>query len=163
MAAKKKTKLQKSKARLRKGKTWILGYTGTKIIEAYGKCFHVDPKCAERELSKLGALDPQKLADLKKADKERKLAEREAKKLNAEKKMLKAKATPKKNVKRVCINCGAKMKQQFIGLEHCKCGTSWKKDIGYFERTQDMVFALERRKVGNKVKQYPIIRYKLDI
>lgn len=40
--------------------------------------------------------------------------------------------------------CGKKMKQQFIGLQHCKCGMSWKKDIGFFERTKDMVFALER-------------------
>ena len=55
------------------------------------------------------------------------------------------------------------MKQQFIGLKHCKCGMSWKKDIGYFERTTDMVFALQRQKIGNKVKQVPIIRYKNDI
>ena len=34
------------------------------------------------------------------------------------------------------------MKQQFIGLFHCKCGMSWKRDIGFFERTPDMVFAL---------------------
>lgn len=33
--------------------------------------------------------------------------------------------------KRVCPNCGRKMKQQFIGLFHCKCGTSWKRDIGF--------------------------------
>ena len=45
-------------------------------------------------------------------------------------------------------------------LQHCKCGMSWKKDIGYFERTGDMVFALERRKVGKKTKQCPVIRYK---
>lgn len=29
-----------------------------------------------------------------------------------------------------------------------------------FERTGDMVFALERRKIGNKQKQCPVIRYK---
>jgi len=52
------------------------------------------------------------------------------------------------------------MKQQFIGLQHCSCGTSWKKDIGYFERTPDMVFALQRQKVGKKVRQVPIIRYR---
>ena len=57
------------------------------------------------------------------------------------------------------------MKQQFIGLKHCKCGVSWKKDVGYFERTSDMVFALERRvrKVGKnsvRTKQVPVIRYK---
>ena len=62
--------------------------------------------------------------------------------------------------KKVCPNCGRKMKQQFIGLQHCKCGMSWKKDIGYFERTGDMVFALERRKVGKKTKQCPVIRYR---
>ena len=52
------------------------------------------------------------------------------------------------------------MKQQFIGLQHCRCGMSWKKDIGFFERTDDMVFALERRVVGKKVKQFPVIRYR---
>ena len=56
------------------------------------------------------------------------------------------KAKQKGRSKKVCPNCGRKMKQQFIGLQHCKCGMSWKKDIGYFERTGDMVFALERRK-----------------
>ena len=39
---------------------------------------------------------------------------------------------------KVCPVCGRKMKQQFIGLQHCKCGMSWKKDIGFFERTSDM-------------------------
>lgn len=53
------------------------------------------------------------------------------------------------------------MKQQFIGLQHCKCGISWKKDIGYFERTPDMIFALDRMTVGKKTKQVPVIRYKL--
>ena len=61
---------------------------------------------------------------------------------------------------KVCPVCGRKMKQQFIGLQHCKCGMSWKKDIGFFERTSDMVFALERRTVGKKVKQVPVIRRK---
>ena len=52
------------------------------------------------------------------------------------------------------------MKQQFIGLQHCRCGISWKRDIGYFERTSDMIFALQRVKVGKKVKQRPVIRVK---
>jgi len=50
------------------------------------------------------------------------------------------------------------MKQQFIGLQHCGCGISWKRDVGFFERTQDMVFALKRITVGKKTKQVPIIR-----
>lgn len=52
------------------------------------------------------------------------------------------------------------MKQQFIGLQHCRCGISWKRDIGYSERTSDMTFALQRVKVGKKVKQRPVIRVK---
>ncbi len=59
---------------------------------------------------------------------------------------------------KICPDCGRKMKQQFIGLQHCKCGISWKRDIGYFERTNDMIFALQRVKVGKKVKQMPVIR-----
>ena len=51
---------------------------------------------------------------------------------------------------KICPSCGRKMKQQFIGLQHCKCGMSWKKDIGFFERTGDMVFALEWQTVGKK-------------
>ena len=61
---------------------------------------------------------------------------------------------------KICVNCGRKMKQQFIGLQHCTCGISWKKDIGYFERTGDMVFALERKTIQGKVKQVPVIRYR---
>ena len=52
------------------------------------------------------------------------------------------------------------MKQQFIGLFHCKCGISWRRDIGFFERTPDMVFSLECKKVGNKVKQLQTIHHK---
>ncbi|MEG0693353.1 MAG: hypothetical protein RR444_09775 [Oscillospiraceae bacterium] len=59
---------------------------------------------------------------------------------------------------KVCPNCGRKMKQQFIGLEHCKCGMSWKKDIGFFDRSADMVFALQRITTNKKTKQSPVIR-----
>lgn len=54
------------------------------------------------------------------------------------------------------------MKQQFIGLYHCPCGISWHKQMGYFRRTPDMIFALERRKVGKKMKQCPVIRFKSE-
>ena len=37
---------------------------------------------------------------------------------------------------KICPNCGRKMKQQFIGLQHCKCGMSWKKDEGFFKEHQ---------------------------
>ena len=64
--------------------------------------------------------------------------------------------------KKVCPSCGRKMKCQFNGLQHCKCGMSWKKGEGFFERTSDMVFALKRRKIGKKIKQCPVIRYRSD-
>ena len=59
---------------------------------------------------------------------------------------------------KICPNCGRKMKQQFIGLQHCRCGMSWKKGIGFFERKPDMVYALQRQSVGKKIKHMPIIR-----
>ena len=58
-----------------------------------------------------------------------------------------------------CPACGGNMKQQFIGLKHCKCGVSWLKSEGYFERTSDMVFKLERQQAGSKIKQVPVISY----
>jgi len=61
---------------------------------------------------------------------------------------------------KVCPNCGRKMKQQFIGLQHCRCGVSWGRDFGYFERTDGMVFLFKRRIVSGKTKQVPIIRYR---
>ena len=63
------------------------------------------------------------------------------------------------NSNSVCPECGKKMRQQFFGLKHCKCGISWLKGTGYFERTPDMVFCLKRIKIGNKTKQLPVIRY----
>ena len=51
---------------------------------------------------------------------------------------------------RICPECGRKMKQQFIGLKHYKCGISWLKSERYFQRTPDMIFCLKRVKVGKK-------------
>ena len=59
--------------------------------------------------------------------------------------------------KRVCPSCGNRMVQQFVGLVHCKCGSSWHKKMGYFERTSGMVFALQRQNVNGKAKQVPVI------
>lgn len=69
-------------------------------------------------------------------------------------------AKKKGSSNKICPNCGKKMKQQFIGLQHCKCGMSWKRGDGFFERTDDMIFALQRRKVGKKIRQCPVIRYR---
>lgn len=62
--------------------------------------------------------------------------------------------------KNVCPRCKRKMKQEFIGLLHCKCGISYHKNLGYFERSKDMIFVLERKKIGKKIEQVPVIRYK---
>ena len=51
---------------------------------------------------------------------------------------------------KICPRCGRKMKQQFIGLQHCKCGMSWKRDIGFFEREPEMVFTLQHNRPGQK-------------
>lgn len=61
---------------------------------------------------------------------------------------------------KVCPECGRKMMQQFIRLQHSQCGVSWKKRHRLFERSPDMVFALERQTVNGKVKQIPVIRRK---
>ena len=53
---------------------------------------------------------------------------------------------------KICPNCGKGMKQQFIGLQHCSCETSWQKGRGYFERTPDMVFALQRKNAGKTIR-----------
>ncbi len=63
---------------------------------------------------------------------------------------------------KVCPRCGRKMRQQFIGLQHCRCGMSWKKDLGFFERTPDMVFCLQRKVSKGKIKQRPVIRFPED-
>ena len=64
--------------------------------------------------------------------------------------------------KNICPKCKRKMKQQFIGLLHCKCGIGYHKDLGYFKRNENMIFVLERKKIGKKIKQVPVIRYKKD-
>lgn len=37
---------------------------------------------------------------------------------------------------KICPNCGKKMKQQFIGLQHCKCGMSWKRMKAFLKEHQ---------------------------
>jgi hypothetical protein len=185
----KKTKDQKRKARVRKAKTWVATYQGSDVIRDYGKMFKVDPICAEKDLAAMKASTPEQRALLKQAHEVRALKEREEKTARMIKKIekrkpgldtsklkdaasvkkaykeMKAATVKKPNPKRRCINCGRAMKQQFIGLKHCKCGMSWSKTDGYFERTPGMVFALQRvvtKKSKNSIrtKQVPVIRYR---
>jgi len=190
MATKKHDKKVRQKARIRKAKPWVAMYQGNNIIDSYCKAFKVDPICAEKDLAAMGAATPEQRELLKQQEKiriEKSREERTARLLaklekqnvdldkikldaagvkKAYKDVKAANAGNKKpNPKRRCVNCGRAMKQQFIGLKHCKCGTSWSKENGYFERSPDMVFALERRvtkkgKNSIRTKQVPVIRYK---
>lgn len=45
------------------------------------------------------------------------------------------------------------MEQRFISLYHCKCGMSWKKGTGFFQRTDDMVFCLEHNYANKKPRR----------
>lgn len=67
---------------------------------------------------------------------------------------------PEKKDRPACPRCGGRMRQQFRGLLHCKCGMSWMKKTGYFERTSDMNFVLKRKRVGKKVIRCPDIEYR---
>ena len=188
MAKKKLTKEQKRKARLRRARKWVVSYQGSDILHDYGKLFKIDHTCAAKDLEAMKASTSEQRQLLRQREEiriQKKLEEREAKRhQDIEKRLVdddsqildseqtqNAKASPKvitqpqKNPKRRCVNCGRAMRQQFIGLKHCKCGTSWSKAEGYFERTPDMVFALERRvtkrsKNSMRTKQVPVIRYK---
>lgn len=189
MAKKKSTKDQNRKARLRKAKQWVATYQGSDILLAYGKRFKVDPICAAKDLEAMKASTEEQRELLKKAYDIRLQKEREERTARLVKKLEKRKIafenikenpsamqkalknakseTKKSNPKRRCENCGRVMKQQFIGLKHCKCGTSWSKSDGYFERTPDMIFALERKVIKKsknsiRTKQVPVIRYKED-
>ena len=51
---KKKTKAQKKESRITRAKNWLPTYTGTKIVRAYRKKFHVNAICAVRELQEIG-------------------------------------------------------------------------------------------------------------
>ena len=186
MAANKKAKKVNRKARIRKAKAWVATFQGTDLVGAYGKRFRIDPTCAQKDLEAMKASTPEQRKELKQAHDIRKQKEHDEKVARLMKKIEKRKiaynnleanpaamqkalkeakaSTPKlKKPKRRCENCGNVMKQQFIGLKHCKCGTSWSKANGYFERTPNMVFALQRKVIKKgknsiRTKQVPIIR-----
>ena len=189
MATKNQAKKVRQKARIRKAKPWVAMYKGDNIIQSYCRAFKVDPICAEKDLAAMGAATAEQRELLRHQEEIRLQKKREQRttsiikklekhnvdldkiKLDAASvkkayKIVKANSVSNKkpNPKRKCINCGRAMKQQFIGLKHCKCGMSWDKSTGYFERTPGMVFALERRvtkkgKNSIRTKQVPVIRY----
>ena len=70
MAKKKKkpTKVERHEARIRKARQWVLTYQGKHIVRAYRKRFGVDAACALRDLGEVGALSPEKLAEMQRAE-----------------------------------------------------------------------------------------------
>ncbi len=69
MAKKKKlTKSERREVRLRKARQWVLTYDGKHIVRAYRKRFKVDTICALNDLGAIGALNPEQLAEKRKAE-----------------------------------------------------------------------------------------------
>lgn len=64
---KKQTKAERREARLRKARQWILTYEGSHIVRAYRRRFNVDNTCAMKDLSEIGVLSQEKLAEMKRA------------------------------------------------------------------------------------------------
>jgi len=58
-------KAQRREARLRKARQWAPAYKGAHIVRVYRKKYGVDPGCAIRELEEIGAITPEKAANLR--------------------------------------------------------------------------------------------------
>lgn len=79
MAKKKKlTKAERKEARLRKGKQWLLTYTGSpkKMNKHYRECFHVGVVTAAKDLQELGVNYTQEQLDQIKQAEEQRLRQR---------------------------------------------------------------------------------------
>ena len=79
MAKKKKlTKAERKEARLRKGKQWLLTYTGSpkKMNKHYRERFHVDAVTAAKDLQELGVIYTQEQLDQIKQAEEQRLRQR---------------------------------------------------------------------------------------
>ena len=79
MAKKKKmTKAERKEARLRKGKQWLLTYTGSpkKMSKHYRERFHVDAVTAAKDLQELGVNYTQEQLDQIKRAEEQRLRQR---------------------------------------------------------------------------------------
>ena len=79
MAKKKKlTKAERKETRLRKGKQWLLTYTGSpkKMNKHYRERFHVDAVTAAKDLQELGVIYTQEQLDQIKQAEEQRLRQR---------------------------------------------------------------------------------------
>lgn len=61
-------KTARRETRLRKARQWVLTYTGSHIVRDYRKRFHLDTTCAIADMEAIGALSPEKLANLKRSE-----------------------------------------------------------------------------------------------
>lgn len=73
----KPTKPERREARLNKARQWAATYQGGHLVRAYRKKFKVDPACALRDLGEIGAMEPEKLAVLQRAEQIRQQKKRE--------------------------------------------------------------------------------------
>jgi len=65
MPKKQPSKAQRREARLRKARERAPAYKGAHIVRVYRKKYGVDPGCAIRELEEIGAITPEKAANLR--------------------------------------------------------------------------------------------------
>ena len=89
--AKKMTKIERKEARLRKGKQWLLTYTGSpkKMNKHYRERFHVDAVTAAKDLQELGVNYTQEQLDqIKQAEEQRLQQRRMEREAKAEKNVL---------------------------------------------------------------------------
>ena len=101
MAKKKKlTKAERKEARLRKGKQWLLTYTGSpkKMNKHYRERFHVDAVTAAKDLQELGVNYTQEQLDQIKRAEEQRLRQRRMEREAKERERLAALYDPKTDV-----------------------------------------------------------------
>lgn len=65
---KKQTRPERREARLKKAQAWVPTYAGSHLVRVYRKKFKVDPACALRDLDEIGAIPPEKLAAMQRAE-----------------------------------------------------------------------------------------------
>lgn len=81
---KKLTKEERREKRLRKACQWVLTYNGSHIVRDYRKRFKLDYTCALEDMKVIGALSPEKFANMKRAEEIRLKKKREQKGLQRE-------------------------------------------------------------------------------
>ena len=128
MAKKKKlTKAERKEARLRKGKQWLLTYTGSpkKMNKHYRERFHVDAVTAAKDLQELGVNYTQEQLDqIKQAEEQRlrqRRMEREAKERERLAEMYEDYIDGKKELREINMEFNARYIKEDIRPERTNC------------------------------------------